>query len=341
MKRKMIALFLAASLAACGGCGTARNDSDALSSVSYSERTAVSEASCASSAGESASAAQTAPVSVAAETPTPAQTETPPPTETPAPESDEVTSETVAFDPNWTYAGNSQIHPGTAVLYTAKPSLRKNITVCVNAGHGTEGGENVYTLCHPDGSAKVTGGSTAAGSTYAMAVAGGTTLLDGTPERSATLSLALLLKNKLLDAGYNVLMIRETDDVQLDNIARTLMANNLADCHIAIHYDSTDSDKGAFYMSVPDNAAYRAMEPVASTWENDDLLGDSVIRGLSAVGVKIYSSGSLEADLTQTSYSTVPSIDLEVGDRASDHSENVQSTIADGIVQGVTNYFGQ
>ena len=250
-------------------------------------------------------------------------------------------SEAVAFDPNWTYAGNSQIHTGTAVLYTAKPSLKKGITVCVNAGHGTESGESVYTLCHPDGSAKVTGGSTAAGSTYAMAVAGGTTLLDGTPERSATLSLALLLKDKLLNNGYNVLMIRESDDVQLDNIARTLMANNLADCHIALHYDSTESDKGAFYMSVPDNASYRAMEPVASTWENDDLLGDSVIRGLSAAGVKIYSSGSLEADLTQTSYSTVPSIDLEVGDRASDHSENAQSTIADGIVQGVTNYFGR
>ena len=337
MKRKLITLLLAASLAACSGCGAASKEGGALSSVNSSDRAVISEVSAASPAEESAPAETATPVP----TETPAPTALPTPTPSPAPESDEVTSEAVAFDPNWTYAGNSQIHTGTAVLYTAKPSLKKGITVCVNAGHGTEGGESVYTLCHPDGSAKVTGGSTAAGSTYAMAVAGGTTLLDGTPERSATFSLALLLKDKLLNNGYNVLMIRESDDVQLDNIARTLMANNLADCHIALHYDSTESDKGAFYMSVPDNASYRAMEPVASTWENDDLLGDSVIRGLSAAGVKIYSSGSLEADLTQTSYSTVPSIDLEVGDRASDHSENAQSTIADGIVQGVTNYFGR
>lgn len=46
-------------------------------------------------------------------------------------------------------------------------------------------------------------------------------------------------------------MIRESDDVQLDNVARTVIANNAADCHIALHWDSTSSNKGAFYMSVP------------------------------------------------------------------------------------------
>ena len=59
-----------------------------------------------------------------------------------------------------------------------------------------------------------------------------------------------------------VLMIRESDDVQLDNIARTVIANNTSDCHIALHWDSTTNNKGAFYMSVPSNQSYRNMEPV-------------------------------------------------------------------------------
>ena len=46
--------------------------------------------------------------------------------------------------------------------------------MCINAGHGTKGGESVKTLCHPDGSPKVTGGSTAAGATKAALVSGGT-----------------------------------------------------------------------------------------------------------------------------------------------------------------------
>ena len=47
---------------------------------------------------------------------------------------------------------------------------RKNIVVGVNAGHGTSGGTSVKTLCHPDGSAKTTGGTTGAGATKAVAV---------------------------------------------------------------------------------------------------------------------------------------------------------------------------
>ena len=140
-----------------------------------------------------------------------------------APE-EKVTSEKVSFNTNWTYAGNSKIHSGTSTLYHAAPASSKGITVCINAGHGTSGGTSYQTLCHPDGSPKIVSGSTSAGSTYATAIAVGRTFSNGTPERDATLSLALLLKDRLLNAGYDVLMIRETDDVQLDNIARTLMA---------------------------------------------------------------------------------------------------------------------
>lgn len=58
--------------------------------------------------------------------------------------------------------------------------------------------------------------------------------------------MAKVLKDKLLSAGYDVLMIRDGEDVQLDNIARSVIANNAADCHIALHWDSTTSNKGAF-----------------------------------------------------------------------------------------------
>ena len=59
--------------------------------------------------------------------------------------------------------------------------------MCINAGHGTKGGESVMTLCHPDGSGKVTGGSTAAGAIRATSINSGTVLNDGTTEAQATL----------------------------------------------------------------------------------------------------------------------------------------------------------
>ena len=134
-------------------------------------------------------------------------------------------------------------------------------------------------------------------------------------------------------------MIRESDDVQLDNVARTVLANNLADCHIALHWDSTKSNKGAFYMSVPNVASYRAMEPVASHWQQHNALGESLVAGLKNAGVKIFSSGAMEMDLTQTSYSTIPSIDIELGDGASAHDDATLGKLADGLVAGVNSFF--
>ena len=249
-------------------------------------------------------------------------------------------AEEVRLNPEWQYAGFSKINSGTAMLYKAENN-RKDIVVCVNAGHGTKGGSSVKTQCHPDGTPKVTGGTTQAGATTAVAVSGGMEFSDGTPESKVTLAMALKLKEKLLDSGYDVLMIRESDDVQLDNIARTIIANNAADCHIALHWDSTVKDKGAFYMSVPSASSYRNMEPVKSHWQQHNALGESLISGLRSAGVKIFSGGSMEMDLTQTSFSTVPSIDIELGDKASDHSDPVLDNLALGLVSGVNQYFGQ
>ena len=246
----------------------------------------------------------------------------------------------VRLDPSWQYADFSKINSGAAILYRSQAENRKGKTICVNAGHGTQGGSSVKTLCHPDGSPKVTSGTTSAGATSAVAVSGGMTFADGTPEYKVTVALARILKDKLLAKGYDVLMIREGDDVQLDNIARTVIANNASDCHIALHWDSTESDKGAFYMRVPSNESYRNMEPVKSHWQEHNALGESLIGGLKSAGVKIFSSGSMEMDLTQTSFSTVPSIDIELGDKVSDHSEGTLSNLADGLAAGVDQFFG-
>lgn len=167
------------------------------------------------------------------------------------------------------------------------------------------------------------------------------TFSDGTAESKVTLAMAKVLKDKLLAAGYDVLMIRDGKDVQLDNIARSVIANNAADCHIALHWDSTTSNKGAFYMSVPDVASYKNMEPVKSHWQQHNALGASLVEGLKSAGVKIFSGGSMAMDLTQTSYSTVPSVDIELGDKASDHSQSTLNQLGDGLVAGVKAYFGQ
>lgn len=249
----------------------------------------------------------------------------------------------ITLDPDWEYADHSKINTGAAVLYRApEESGRKEIVIGVNAGHGTAGGSKVKTLCHPDGSAKITGGSTAAGATEAAAVSGGMTFQDGTPERTVTLRMAQILRDRLLASGYDVLMLRDGEDVQLDNVARTVICNNVADCHIALHWDSGDGkdyDKGCFYISVPE--ALKSMEPVASHWQQHDTLGADLVEGLRGQGATIYGKGTMSIDLTQTSYSTIPSVDMELGNGYSDHSDATLNTLAEGLLSGIQTYFGQ
>lgn len=244
----------------------------------------------------------------------------------------------IGLDPSWQYADFSAINSGHAVMYLAE-SNRKDVIVGVNAGHGTKGGDSVKTQCHPDGSAKTTGGSTAQGATQATAVSSGMTFHDGTSESSVTLQEAQILKDKLLANGYDVLMIRDGEDVQLDNVARTVICNNIADCHIALHWDGDGLgyDKGCFYISVPDGL--KNMEPVASHWQEHNALGASLVDGLRQEGCTIYQNGSMNIDLTQTSYSTIPSVDIELGNAASDHSDATLSQLADGLLQGINSYF--
>ncbi len=230
-----------------------------------------------------------------------------------------------------------------AIRYINKNKNHNNYTVCVNAGHGTSGGmrDEVRTKCHPDGTPKVTGGTTSEGSLTAYAVSDGMKFMDGTREAVATLAEALILKDMLLERGYNVLMIRETDDAQIDNIGRSILANKYADIHVAVHWDATASDKGAYYCKVPDVDSYRNMYPVSELWESHIALGDSLISGLRSNDVKIYNEGYLDMDLTQTSFSKVPSIDIELGDAISDHGEAQLKKLAIGLCNGIDLFFNE
>ncbi len=244
----------------------------------------------------------------------------------------------VSLDPSWEYASFSKINTGSATYYSAGKN-RSGRVVGVNAGHGTKGGESVKTYCHPDMTPKVTGGTTGAGAIEAYAVSSGMSFKSGESEASVNLRLAKFLRDELLAAGYDVLMIRDGDDVQLDNVARTVICNNVADCHIAIHFDGDglDHDKGCFFISVPDGI--KSMPPVESTWHMSEELGTQIVKALSANGHKLHSGGSMAIDLTQTSYSTIPSVDVEYGNQCADTSDENLQSMAAATVQGIEAFF--
>lgn len=246
-------------------------------------------------------------------------------------------STAVSWNPSWEFADYSAVHSGTAYLYRAS-SNRKGIIVGVNAGHGTSDYVH-YVYSHPDHSPKTTGGSTAAGSVYTQCDNYGMCFADGVTEAAAALRQAEILRDLLLDNGYDVLMVRTDGACGLDVIARTVMCNNIADCHISLHWDGEDFsyDKGCYFTSVPDGI--KNMYPTSTVWQRSDALGYSIVNGLSSVGLGLFESGAMEIDLMQTSYSSIPSIDLELGNQWTPHDDGRLWVNARGILAGLNAYF--
>ena len=256
---------------------------------------------------------------------------------------DPIIERKIYLDKKYRFATFSEISEGHATLYIVNKKVVdnfKNKIVAVNAGHGTVGGTRKRTYSHPDFTPKVAGGTNKEGSVFSAAVSDGTVLLDGKQEATANLMVAMALKEKLLNEGYSVLMLREDKNCRLDNIARTVLANENADIHIAIHFDSTERDKGIFYMKPINNRDYLNMEPLKSNVDNINNLGQCLIDAFKEKGEKVWKGiGYLEGDLTQIAFSTNASVDIELGDRATFLDDERAKVFADGLLLGIQKYF--
>ena len=246
----------------------------------------------------------------------------------------------VPLNPKWDYADFAKITDGAALLYRA-PTNRRNIVVAVNAGHGTKGGTQVKTYSHPDKSPKLTSGTSPRGAVESIAVSAGVRFTDKKSEAEVVLRTARLLRAELLKKGFDVLMLRDGDDVQLDNVARTVISNNVAAIHIAIHFDEDDekADKGCFYCTIPEEL--RALKTVKRQWKESDRLGQCLVEGLRGQGLPIYKDGTFEQDLTQTSYSTIPIAVIELGNQHTKTDTESLEKRAKGLADGVTRFFAQ
>ena len=246
-------------------------------------------------------------------------------------------TQNIFLDDSWTFADFSEIHSGCAVLYKAVENP-KNIVVAVNAGHGTIGGSLKYTYSHPDKSPKITGGTNPQGAVMSTAVSTGTELLCGLFEAQANYRVAVVLRKYLLAAGFDVLMLRDGDDVQLDNVARTVISNNVADIHISIHFDSDtyNYDKGCFYCSIPE--ALKTLDNVNFHYNASEALGETLVQALVSQGIKKFNKGKIPMDLTQNSYSLIPTVNIELGNQCTRPTTVKLEQYARGLLEGIKNF---
>lgn len=204
--------------------------------------------------------------------------------------------------------------------------------ICIDPGHGNPNHTIVNEPIAP--SSDILKPSTAYGTTG---------VATGIPEYKLTLAVSLKIRDQLEQKGARVVMTRESNEVDLGNIERSEIANNIpADISIRIHADGFDNSSvtgisvlypGSQYIS---NSELLLKSKAAAKDTLDELLKTTNAK----------SRGIVERnDLTGFNWSKVPVILVEMGfmtNPAEDerlNSEEYQDKLAEGIVNGLIKYF--
>ena len=183
-------------------------------------------------------------------------------------------------------------------------------------------------------------------STMKTKVAGGTSgTTSGVPEYQLTLDVSLKLRDALEEKGYQVVMIRETNDVDITNSERAQIANDAdADAFIRVHANGSDSASANGAMTIcqtssnPYNSEY---------YEDSKRLSELVLDAYTeATGIRkerVWETDTMSGinwcmvpvTIIELGYMTNPEEDMKMQD------EEFQNTMVEGIVAGIETYLDE
>ncbi len=177
-------------------------------------------------------------------------------------------------------------------------------------------------------------------------VAGGTRgVVSGVPEYQLTLDVSLKLRDELVSRGYKVVMIRESNDVNISNSERAKIAADAgAEAFLRIHADGSDnqSAEGMMVLCPTANNPY-----CSNIYSSSRKLSDAILRNtVAATGAK--SRGVSEVDnMSGINWSTVPVTIVEMGFMTNPNEDRLmqsadyQSKLVKGMADGIDSYFSE
>lgn len=224
--------------------------------------------------------------------------------------------------------------PVTTAPYIAPPvSETGKYIIAIDAGHQAKGNSEKEPI--GPGAAEM----------KAKVSSGTSGVVTGIPEYQLTLTVAQKLKNILEQRGYQVIMIRETHDVNISNAERAAIANNAgAHVFIRIHADGLDNPSVHGMSALCQSASNPYNGNIASYSYK---LSECIINSMAAeTGAK--NRGVKENDvMSGINWAQVPVTIVEMGFMTNAEedmlmsTEDYQNKLAIGMANGIDAYFFQ
>ena len=245
---------------------------------------------------------------------------------------------TLPADPDGGFEGavdyDGGVHGGTDIYYVGQSgSPNRDRIIVIDAGHQLKGSSTP----EPNGPGSDT--------MKAEVSWGATGEFTGQTEYELNLKVALLLRDELIDRGYSVVMIRETNNVTVSNMERAEIANKYnAAAYIRIHANSWTDDTMRGAMTICQSAS-NPYPTCAVHYERSHRLSQLVLTEFcDQTGISKLNMREMD-DMTGTNWSRVPTTILEMGFLSNKSDDTLMATdyfrqeAAIGVANGLDAYF--